>query len=216
MNVAKIQAMYFGLFDHFRKAMIQKNVREMIGSYSDPAFKLTKEQEKQVREFYGPYVKDVTVLFHAFYTQKTGIFSPYYLPMDIYLNHVDEYFNNRAESKFMDNKCYYPTIFNGIPQPEVVVLRIGGIWYSADMNLISEEEVKGRITAETECFAKQATASCGGKGVVHISAEKGDIYAQFEDFLSYAKKDIIVQRPVKQHKDIAAIHDALYAYIQEE
>jgi hypothetical protein len=108
----------------------------------------------------------------------------------------------------MDNKCYYPTLFKGIPQPETVVLRIGGLWYSSDMELISEGKMKELISTEAEFFAKQATASYGGKGVVHVSAEKGDVYKQFEEFLSYAKKDVIVQKPVKQHKDISAIHES--------
>ena len=207
MNTRKIQKMYFETFYCLKRWMIQKNVRRMIGSYCDPAFKLTKEQEKQVKDFYGAYIKDMPMLFHEFYTQKTGIFSPYYLPMDIYLNNVDEYFNDRTESKYMDNKCYYPTLFKGIPQPEAVVLRIGGLWYSSDMELISEEKMKELISAEPEFFAKQATASYGGKGVVHVSAEKGDVYKQFEEFLSYAKSDIIVQKPVRQHKDISAIHE---------
>ena len=87
--------------------------------------------KKQMREFYAPYVKNSDTS-HRFYTEKTGVFSPWYLPMDIYLNCVDEYYNNRAESKVMDNKCYYYTTFAGIPQPEAVAFRIGGIWYLDD------------------------------------------------------------------------------------
>jgi len=204
MNTQKIQDMYFGLFEKFKHIMIKKNVNRMLDSYTSPDFKLTKEQKEQIEEFYSPYEK-ITDISHAFYTEKTGVFSPYYLPMDIYLNRVDEYFDNRAESKYLDNKCYYYTIFPGIAQPEAVAFRIGGLWYSGEHTLIKKDEVYDIICKEKIVFAKQATASCGGKGVMYISEENGDVKKQFDEFLSYAKEDIVIQRPVKQHKDISNI-----------
>lgn len=204
MNTQKIQDMYFGLFEKFKHYMIKNSVNKMLDSYTASQFKLTKEQKKQLEEFYAPYAK-ITDVSHRFYTEKTGVFSPYYLPMDLYLNCVDEYFDNRAESKFLDNKCYYYSLFNGIPQPEALVFRIGGLWYSGDRTLITKEKAYEILVREKVVFAKQATASCGGKGVMYISEENGDIGNQFDEFLSFAKSDIVVQRPVKQHKDISNI-----------
>ena len=176
----------------------------MLNRYTSADFKLTKEQKKQMNDFYSKYVK-ITDISHRFYTEKTGEFSPYYLPMDIYLNCVDEYYDNRDESKVMDNKCYYYTIFPGIPQPEAVIFRIGGLWYSSNMELVSFEEAGKLLSMEEASFAKQATASYGGKGVMYISKEKGDVLQQFDEFLKHAKGDIVVQKPVKQHKDISNI-----------
>ena len=205
MNTAKIQDAYFGFYEKLKHYMIGKNVNAMLHSYTDPSFSLTKEQEAEIDAFFAPYQK-VSKISHAFYTQKTGVFSPCYIPMDLYLNVIDEYFNNRAESKFLDNKCYYYTLFAGIPQPEAVLFRIGGIWLDGEKNMVSQEEAFALLEREQAVFAKQATGSCGGKGVMHISREKGDMAEQFKEFLSYCKQDIVVQKAIKQHKDISAIH----------
>ena len=206
MNVAKIQEMYFGLFLKLKHYLIAKNANNMLWNYTTNGG-VNKEQKAQIQKFYAPY-KKISTISHSFYTEKTGVFSPAYIPMDIYLNVIDEYFNNREESKVMDNKCYYYTVFAGIPQPEAVLFRIGGLWYSKDMKMICENDIYSLLEKEKSFFAKQATASCGGKGVVYISSDKGDIRSQFDEFLSYSKGDIVVQKPIKQHKDISAINES--------
>ena len=205
MNTAKIERLYFGFYKKGKHYLIARNVNQMLASYTDPKFSLSKEQIRQIKEFYAPYTK-VNLTSHAFYTERTGVFTPYYLPMDVYLNVVDEYFNDREASKIMDNKCYYYTTFKDIPQPEPVAFRMGGLWYSKNMELIPKDEVYACIEKAGTTFAKQATASCGGKGIGIISAEEGDVRPQFDAFLSRAKGDIVVQKAIKQHKDMAAIH----------
>jgi len=208
MNTFKLRDLYFGLYEHFKHRTIKKYTRDLAEKQTEPSFSLTKEQLRAAKEFYEPYVGKENGLFHRFYTQKTGEFSPYYLPSDIYLNFIDEYFNCRAEQKFLDNKCYYPTILAGISQPRSIAFRIGGLWYSADRELIDKLRLKDLILAEKELFAKEATASCGGYGVAYITAEKGNTFEQLEAFLSKAKGDIVIQEAIKQHKDIAAIHES--------
>ena len=204
MNTKKIREAYFGFYEYLKHVMISKNTNRMLHSYTEKDFALTREQENEVKKFYSQYQK-ISMISHAFYTQKTNVFSPYYIPMDVYLNVVDEYFNNREESKMMDNKCYYYTIFAGIKQPEPVIFRIGGLWFSPDMEMITFEQALDLLSKENVVFAKAATSSCGGKGVMHISVENGDMQEQFKEFLSYAKGDIVVQRAIKQHKDISNI-----------
>ena len=63
------------------------------------------------------------------YYEKTGVFSEKYIPIDVYTNVIDEYFNPRNEGKYIDNKCYYNALFGKIRQPEFAVMRSGGFWY---------------------------------------------------------------------------------------
>ena len=72
--------------------------------------------------------------------------------------------------------------------------------------MVKKEQVYDVLCKEKRVFAKQATASCGGKGVMYIGEEKGDVKTQFDEFLAYAKGDIVIQRPVRQHKDISSIN----------
>ncbi len=208
MNTFKLRDLYFGLYEQFKRRAIKKYTRKRAEQRTAPSFSLTKEQLKELRDFYKPYVGKENGRFHRFFTQKTGFFSPYYLPTDIYINFVDEHFNCRAEQKFLDNKCYYPALFAGLPQPRSIAFRCGGLWYSGTRDLISLEQLKEIILSEKELFAKAATTSCGGYGVSYITAEKGNTFEQLERYLEKVKGDVIIQEAIKQHKDIAAIHES--------
>ena len=207
MNAVKLQNLYFGLYEKLKRHMIAKNVKKIAQKWTDPNFKFTPEQEKEIRDFYAPYEK-IDLIFHKWNVSCSGVYSPLYLPMDMYLNRVDEYFNNRAESKFLDNKCYYNNIFAGIPQPATLVCRIGGLWFSGDRQQISFEQVKTILDREKDAFAKIAAGSCGGKGVSYLSAADGKISEQLTKFVKGVPNDVIVQRPVKQHSALAKIHES--------
>lgn len=205
MDSVKMRDMYFGLYDKMRRKLIQISDRRACQERLSGKDLLTTEQKKQIEEFYAPYCK-VTTIFHQMFYEKTGVFSEKYLPIDIYTNIIDEYLNPRTEAKFLDNKCYYASLFNGLKQPEFAVCRCGGFWYNGEMQIIDEAEVKAIVSAEEELFVKEATDSYGGKGILYISKEKGDMVEQFEKFVS--KGDFIAQRPVRQHKDLGAVNES--------
>ena len=207
MNYMKMMDLYFGFFHKVRKELIKRSDRRQCKNRLSGEVVLTKQQEKQIHDFYKPYCK-ITTIFHQMYYEKTGLFSEKYIPIDIYTNVIDEYFNSRAEGKYLDNKCYYGAIFNGLRQPEFTVCRVGGFWYNSEMKMIDENEVKTIISAEKELFVKAATESYGGQGVKYITNEEKDFFEQFEDFAKKTKGDVIAQRAIKQHKDLAVINDS--------
>ncbi len=207
MNYEKLMGMYFGFYHALRKKIIQRSDRNECRKRLSGKVQLTREQKNQILEFYAPYEK-VTTIFHQMYYEKTGVFSEKYLPIDIYTNVIDEYFNPRNEAKVLDNKCYYRTIFSGLRQPESIVYRIGGFWYDGEMQLITIEKAKQIVAEEKELFLKAATESYGGKGVKYICRESKNYLDDFKNFIKETKGDLLAQRAVKQHKDIAVINES--------
>ena len=208
MNMFSIQQMYFGLYEKCKKMMISRYVRKVAKGYTSPSFQLTKEQKRQILEFYKPYAK-INLAFHRFFTEKSGEFSPYYLPNDMYINKVDEYFNNRTESQVMDNKCYYPMIFgrNGVKQAECVALRMNGFWFTPEQQMLTKEELERILNAEPALFVKEATRSYGGKGVQYIERPvNGDLFSLVMEKIHPNAGDIVVQKPLKQHPAFAAFN----------
>ncbi len=192
--------------DNARKTINTRNTKKDMQRLVSADFKLTDEQERELRAFWAPYDKKLDLASHRYYAEKTGEFSPMHIPNYIYVSEVDEYFNNRLEAQFLDNKCYYQWIFANINQPKTVVCRIGGFWFSNDREIISMNAVKEILDSYQEVFAKAATLSCGGHGVSCLSASKGKISEQLEDFIAGENGDIIVQEPIRQHKDLLAIN----------
>ena len=206
MNIDRMNSLYFNPYFFIKRKIIQKSVRKTTENYISNKNLLTAEQKQKVKNFFKQYTTTTTV-FHSFYAEKTGVFSELFIPTDIYINYIDEYYNKRYEAKTMDNKCYYPTIFRGIPQADSIALRIGGFWYNANMQIISKNELSKLINAEPAAFIKKATNSYGGKGVQFISAENGVMFSDFEKAIENIGGDIVIQRPLKQHPTLSAFNE---------
>lgn len=208
MFIAKVMKSVQNFSEKARKAVNTHNARRDMRNLVSKGFKLTKEQEREIREFWKPYNRKMDLSAHRFYAEKTGCFSSMFIPNDIYVSEVDECFNNRLEAQFIDNKCYYQWIFAGINQPKTVVCRIGGFWYSSNREIISIGAVSDIVNSYKELFAKVATLSCGGHGVLCMNESKGKMSDQLEAFIANEKGDIIVQEPIRQHKDLAALNES--------
>ena len=207
MNVEKIIDLYFKPYFFLKAKYVQNKVRKSTKRYLNGKIQLTAEQKKKIRAFYAPYTKTTTV-FHEFYLEKTGHFSEEFIPTDIYSNLIDNFYNNREEAKTMDNKCYYPMIFAGIPQAESVLFRKGGFWYDAEEKMIDLTQAVAVVKQEPAVFIKKATNSLGGKGVQYLNAQNCDIGNSFEKAIRPIQGDIVVQRPLKQHKALSAINES--------
>jgi hypothetical protein len=177
---------------------LKYNHRKRVRSYGTEQV-LTKEQEKQIQEYYAPY-KKVTTEFHNFYTKITGQFHANYLPDDLYYSYIDTYYNDWRECSHIDNKCFYPRMFINIRQAENIACRIRGLWFTGDCRQISREELDAIMAKEPEVVVKMATDSEGGKGVFFV---KG---TEVNSVLPRIRDDIVIQRPLKQHEALAAIN----------
>ncbi len=109
--------------------------------------------------------------FTAFFTEKTGEFHSNYIPIDLYVGHIDPYFNDLRAVKYIDNKCYYDSWFHRFPQPYLVLKRVNNIWLDHFAVPADEEKMKAIIAEEKEgLFVKKA---------FHISFFVSVVYSQY-------------------------------------
>ena len=205
MDITKMTAIYFAPYNWYKRRSIRKYNIWRVKSFCSKDAKLNKKQIEQARQFYSPYC-NITPLFHSFYFEKTSIFCEQHLPTDIYINYVDEYFNDRVAAKKMDNKCLYPILFPGIPQADNIAFRKNNFWFNNNDEMLSQSALADILNAEPAVFVKMATNSAGGKGVHYLDSGKQSLYTQLMDIMSSTKEDIVIQRPLKQHAALAAIN----------
>lgn len=193
------------LFDFCRWTHKISGMRKRINDFSKKPFSkaLTKEQEKEVLDFYTPYHKP-SLVFHRYFTGVSGKFYASYIPQDVYVGYIDPFFNDIIAAKYYDNKTNYGALFHGIPQPETIMKRVNGIWLDGSDKPVALDD---RIAVDTGCFVKEAQTSAGGEGVTYIP--KGEF--SFQKVLDITKRyetDIIVQEELIQHEDIARLHQS--------
>ncbi len=159
---------------------------------------LTHTQKNDIKEYYKDYAK-VNMIFHEFYTQKTGKFHKNYMVDDIYYCMVDPYFNNWETAKHLDNKCFYDKwYFNGENIPKTLAKCANGMWMlpqDGEFCFVSKEQAYSYISQQ-DCCVKKAAMSVGGKGIYKIT--KGTPVDEVAKRLDLLGSEIIVQEIVKQ------------------
>jgi len=163
------------------------------------AYQLTKEQETAALAYFEQCGK-INLSYHNYYYEKTGAFFENYLPDDLHYCHIDPFYNNWREAVYLDNKCYYPRLFTGIRQPDMLAIRSNGLWFVGDYEPISREELDRILEKEQELVVKKAMGSEGGKGVFFVP---GNALSQVEGKI---RDDIVIQRPIVQHERLSAIN----------
>lgn len=195
------------IYEHIYDVVRRKSaVRRRINEFTQKSVSelLTSEQKRAVKEFYAPY-KIPKLVFHNYFTEKTGEFYPEYIPIDLYVGYIDSYFNNIREAKYLDNKCYFSSIFYQIPQPITIAKRVNYIWFNGDNEVINFSDLKGVIESEEGVFLKEAQTSAGGHGVVFVG-KSNSAMEQIQKAINYLPTDILIQRRIVQHNDMAAIN----------
>lgn len=170
-------------------------------------FRLTKEQKRQIKEFWKPYCR-VSTKWAAYYSAQTGEFDPRYIPNTLYYTKIDQHFNMRKLGYGFNDKNYYSLIFAGIKQPETLVRVINGLLFDGEYNLISRERALELIKSEPEVIAKPSRESGSGRGIGFFNTSS-DMSA-IGDVLDSKGTDgsMIIQKIITQHPDLNKIHES--------
>ena len=168
--------------------------------------KLSKEQTVAIKNFWNRYTKKNLPLFQGLYSCMHGSFDVRYLPDDLYLTKILRHLNKR-EYAILTNKCLQPLLFN-CPQPETIFMRMEGGYYDASYKVISREQALSLFIQAGDAIFKPATSTHSGKGIQFFSSTDRQEASQFLDHHFEDVTNYIVQKVVKQHPSLAAIHEA--------
>ena len=202
----KGEKLYRDIYVNIRRASAIKRRVDEFNKKGTPKV-LTVEQEKQIRDYYAPY-KIPNMVFHNYFTERSGEFFPEYIPQDIYVGYIDPYFNDIIAAKYFDNKCMYPALFHDIKQCKNILMRVNGIWTDGECNPVKPNMIESLLSAyDGGLFLKEAQTTAGGEGVTYISKEK----LSYEEIINVASKystDIVVQQELRQHKDMSMLNSS--------
>lgn len=170
--------------------------------------KLTKEQKKEIQDFYLSTIgKKIPLYGHEYFYSRNGIFSKYYIPSTLYLCELLPKANDHSMSSFYSDKNFYELLFPGENVVHSILKNINGYYYFED-EPVSEEEAIRRCQNMQEVIIKPSRES-KGTGVQLISVKDGvtdkdgkTIAKMFKEY----KKNFLIQNRVRQHKDMAALN----------
>lgn len=183
---------------HFRKQAKnycnKNNVPNIDGLYS-----------KEIKKYWAKYEKHPSTIFHRWYTGCNGIKDVRYIPENYFYDVIEQYYNDMSLEPAYVDKGMFKKLYSDLKQPETVIVNMNGIFYDEDYNVISNKEAITRLKQVDRVIIKPTRDSGGGKNVRFVNTKDFSDDKCCELFNSYGK-DFIVQLPLKQHPDLAALH----------
>ena len=170
--------------------------------------KLTKDQKKEVQDFYLDMIgKKVPLYCHEYFYSRTGHFTKEYVPNNIYHCELVPKANIHGLSSAFGDKNMCDLLFPGENIVHSILKNMNGYYYF-EGKPVSEEEAISLCQNLDKVIIKPSRKS-EGKGVQLFSSKDGitDLSGKSigQVFKEY-KKDFLIQEWVKQHKGMAALN----------
>lgn len=171
--------------------------------------RLTKEQAKEVRDFYKKLTgKRITLLYHEYFYSRTGVYSKEYMPIGFFeadlmgrANQWSRYYPSYSD-KNMDD-IYLPHILH----PQSILKNMNGYFYYKGEPVGKEEAIK--LCSNIEKAIIKPSMQSKGVGVKLLSVSDGVSNIDnktIEQLFDTYKKNFLIQEAVRQHPVISALN----------
>ena len=173
--------------------IFSKNVKE-----------LTKDQEKEIYNYWEQFTSDFDIAYHKYYIDRTGKFDVRFIPDDIFVGYIDGYLNNRAIEPGVADKNYFDLYLKGFKLPKTYVHLINGVYEDSNYNIISKDEAVNILCKNKRVTVKPSMSSYGGK---NVSFFVNPTRKEIEEYLDKAPcQNLIFQETVTQSSETAKLH----------
>lgn len=185
---------------------------------------ISKEQKAEIEhywrslmKFHAPYV--VNMRYYDVYNHvcKDKSHLKYYIPDSFFYAFCDEMFTNPQRSTGLDDKGLYDLYFADINRPVTIAKKVNDTFMDARCNIISVDDFLALCEDAGEVIIKSSIGSWGGHGVMFWN-KYTDTREKLLNFIyqpnvpdyrgSNVYQQYIVQKVIKQHKDLARINSS--------
>jgi len=186
-----------------RKLKITKNFKDLKEHK-----KLTKEQKKEVQDFYKSMIgKEIDLHCHEYFYSRTGVFTKEYIPANFYHCEIVPRANIHSAGSVLGDKNMCDFLFPGENIAHSILKNINGYYYY-EGRPVSEEDAISLCQEMEKVIIKPAKES-KGKGVQVFNVKAGVTSLNgktIQQLFKQYKKDFLIQECVRQHKDMAALN----------
>lgn len=190
----------FGLDDAVWRLVMNRKLRKRLAKGQE---KRPAHEQQDVLAFWKPYRVRFNAKWHAYYANCTGVHDPRYLPDDLYYTVIDRYLNDPLVGLGLSDKNNLPLLFPAVDHPKAILRKVKGNYFTEDYQAISEEEAFKRLNGHKQLVIKPSLVSHSGQGVIFWT--KGQ-ETTAQDWVKKHGLNLVVQEPLLQHSDLAALH----------
>lgn len=169
---------------------------------------LTKEQEKEIQKYFEDLIGiKVSLDWHRYFYKRTGVYSPKYIPTDLYYSSLIEKFNRYPFNEAYTDKNLTDRILTEIKQPITLIKNTKGYYYIN--NTFASKEDAIRTCWNLDDVIIKPTFAAHGEGVKKFSVKDGITSINgmtVEKLFDSYNPHFMIQKVIHQHADMATLN----------
>jgi len=190
------------------KAFVYFYYRYKIRNEKRTNLKLDNKNEyrKDISRFWKNQKLRISKNWHFLYSSFNGIYSPEYIPEDLFYGTIEPIFNNFDLVQAYSDKNVLPSLFPEIKQPKTLLHNKNGYWFSSSNEAIDSNSIFEYIKYH-RVVVKPSIDSGRGKNFYSIEISQ-NTFANFLSIVNCLRKDFIIQEFVVQSRDLSAFNES--------
>ena len=193
----KVSTFYLDLF-----------IKKQYNQLSDKK-KLTKEQKREVQEFYkGLIGKRVSLNSHEYFYSRNGVFSKEYVPKGLYTMELLPRANKMAYREAYVDKNMTDILLPNVKHPHTILKRMNGYFYYENKPVSKQEAIT--LCQNISHAIVKPVLDHGGHGIQALEVENGVTNINgwtIEQLFDHYGQDFQIQERLKQHAKMNLLND---------
>jgi len=174
---------------------------------------LTSEQKTEAIEYWkGLTGKVVSTKWHQLLYSKTGVFTPRYMPFEIYNDMITRQNPSDRVKSWFDDKCLYRYLLRDFKQPKRIAECYEGVCYLPSESIVevSFRELVSYLNNITNCVLKPSKGSSAGRGVRLLEVKDGFVQGEkslkIEDLLKSYKGNFVIEEKIEESECLSQLN----------
>ena len=165
-----------------------------------------REYAKEILPYWKKFGRRPRKFWFELYGSMNGTVDPRLIPADIYYTEIIPYVNSLEFYRASADKCYLDRRFPEIRLAKTVCRRIGGLYYDAAMDLITEKEALRLCLAHEGGLVIKTAIYTGNSLDIHTIDPSHSSEEEIRGIFDAVGANFIAQDRIRQHPDFARLN----------
>jgi len=193
----KVSTFYLDLF-----------IKKQYNQLSDKK-KLTKEQKREIQEFYKSLIgKEISLNSHEYFYSRTGVYSKEYVPKGLYTMELLPRANKMSYREAYVDKNMTDILLPNVKHPHTILKRMNGYFYYENKPVSKQEAIA--LCQNISHALIKPVLDHGGQGIQGLEVRDGITNINgwtIEQLFNHYGNNFQIQERLKQHAKMNLLND---------
>ena len=187
------------LFNRYAKGVSIKNLSD-------------KQQAEAIAYWKELTGKKIDTRWHQLLYSKTGVFTPRYMPFEIYNEMITRQNPSDRVKAWFDDKCLYRYLLRDFKQPKRIAECYEGVCYLPSESIVevSFGELVSHLSNISNCVLKPSKGSSAGRGVRLLEVNEGLVLGEeslkLEDLLKSYNGNFVIEEKIEESECLSKLN----------